>query len=433
MSSASIIGLSELDQHLGALLSSSPGAGTTALELSPSLFEDVKLRVTDDNTRIIAAALMPKLVALLKSPVVLGGQGPLVNTDAICSLATKLLGQSVFTFSEALAIAPIESLVEALGQDATPATNKLVIAVIDKATGPRNSASWTPSPAEAHNIAVLARSSELFEAFIKCWLLSPDTGVGDYAERVLVKLLDADRPPAINGHSVDVNGGGQTAGAPHNNPGQLWNIMFQVHSIYTHTILASCRTGLGESLRNGEVNGGPDEDGAVKTASSRSIAQSRVLSILPSLACLDFLKVAKSQTGDNQPALLEFAWNRMVEMRDPLMVRNLHSFYIEMVSRTRCFLTLSDRRAGVNRSSRPRVASLNNITDPELHFQVKELGNLLHLVVSRDPSLLAHVRALPNEAAAAAEHGLVTREDAEDLRIWVDLLLEPVQSQLAVR
>jgi len=260
---------------------------------------------------------LPKLTAILKKYT----QDPAV----LASLTIKLLRP--VTFTQILPLASPESLIQALESPA-PAANILAMTVLHKAAA---------SPAEVSLVAVM---TPLLSAFLRRWLASPHVEVGQKGSKVLGDLLDIDceLPPPPPPPTTAANAPG-TEIVLRKAPGQgkLWRALLTDRTIYM-LLLDLC------SGRH------PDTSG---DALQLSLAQGRVLRILPRLAALNFQAVARSNIPAATPVrltnghsggrsdsagprpgegLLQFAALRMVDRGDTLMHLSLVDFFEALVS-----------------------------------------------------------------------------------------------------
>ncbi|GAB1318494.1 DNA mismatch repair protein HSM3 N-terminal domain-containing protein [Madurella fahalii] len=311
MDTAPITGLDELDKHLDDLVQD------PTLPLIPKLFDDVELQLTESNIPPLIPRFLPRLTIILKQY----GQDPAI----LASLTIKLLRPVSFT--QVLQLASEESLIQALESPA-PAANLLAMTIIHKAAA---------SPADA---AILSLMTSLVGAFIRRWLAAPQVEVGQKGGKVLGDLLDIDcelpppppPPPPRDAPQIDL----VLRKAPGH--GKLWHLLFNEAPMYT-TLLDLC------SGRH------PDTAG---DAHQLSLAQGRVLRLLPRLAALNFAAVSRSAIpaptaphltngngsgNDGVPhphahphprpgeGLLQFAALRMVQRADLLMHLSLVDFF----------------------------------------------------------------------------------------------------------
>jgi hypothetical protein len=230
----------------------------------------------------------------------------------IVSLAIKLLKPVKFT--QALTLASEESLIRALESPA-PSANILAITIIEKAA---------TAPSDA---AILSIMNGVVASFLRTWLSSPSVEVGEKATKALGDLLDVDcdrtRSSSIN---AQMNGLEITV---RSTPGQglLWRRIFNDKDIYS-SIFSLCShdtigTGVGQL----------DER-------QKSLAQARLLRILPRLAGLDFNKITHSDfpdidarygLEDGDHGLLYFAATEMIDQDDILMRLTRQDFFREFL------------------------------------------------------------------------------------------------------
>lgn len=430
MASYASVRLRELVEHMDELLRPS-----STVNLIPDRFYDVRMCVTEDNASSISGVVMTKLITLLTSPAISRGEGALANTEAVCLLIRKLLQQPSFSFDDAMAIAPKEALIDSMSPYATPETNKLAIAIIEKAVGPRTSPDWGPTSKEINNMISLVdedRFLGLFSEFVKCWLLNPDIGVGEYSERVLLRLLDADWPRdglrmPVTRNSNDSASTSRSESSTQSlllerpfGIGQLWYCLFKDSELYDNTIVRYAETTV-DHFHYEEIVESSDEDGPdaqIRTSRSRSTAQSRILSILPQLAALNFQFIADSSCG-----LLDYAIGDMINKNDLLMFGQMQLFYRDLVVCTRCLLDQSDIRSGITRAQRPHYASGNDIEDRRLKKEVTIMREIMQHASSIDWRLVPIGDMIVAERQQAAQNGQCTQEEADDMRQWVELVL----------
>ncbi|KAK4458254.1 hypothetical protein QBC42DRAFT_349761 [Cladorrhinum samala] len=324
MDTTPISGLPELDKHLDELL------GDVSLTLSPKLFDDVELQLTESNIPSLIPLLLPKLVTLLQ-------QYPLDPTP-IVTLTIKLL--KPISFTQILQLASESSLIAALSSP-SPQVNILALTILHKAAA---------SPSDA---AILSVMPSLFSTFLTTWLATPHVEVGQKALKVLGDLLDIDcplPPPPPPPRQPAITTGIAVAYSElvlRKSPGKgaLWNLLLSTHSTYALLLdLVSGRHPL--------------------TAASQhqlSLAQGRLLRLLPRLACLNLAAISQSQFPAPTPArftnghgsssavedadvsapvptptpgqgILQFAALHMVDKSDALMHLSLVDFFEAFVS-----------------------------------------------------------------------------------------------------
>ncbi|KAL3420065.1 hypothetical protein PVAG01_08564 [Phlyctema vagabunda] len=301
MENVPIAGLDDLDQHLNELLAT-PDETT----LNAKLFDDVELQLTEHNISPLIPRLLPKLTEILTTYQ--------KDPEVLVSLAIKLLQPVPFT--QVLTLASETSLIQALRSPA-PSANILAITVIAKAAR---------SPSDT---AILSIMKNVVENFLKTWLSTPYVEVGEKATNALADLLrvDFDRRSAaelelrMNGMEIDSN---KPSGQ-----GLLWRRIFQDKEIY-ELLFSLC------SFQNmGTGEGQLDER-------QKSLAQARLLRILPRLAALDFATLSHSHFPDieerygmegEQRSLLYFAAENMVDKEDLLMHITLIDFFAEFLEK----------------------------------------------------------------------------------------------------
>ncbi|CAK7210869.1 hypothetical protein SCUCBS95973_000935 [Sporothrix curviconia] len=391
---APISGLDELSQHLDALLSlsvsSPPTTAPPAVQLDPALVDTVALQLTDANIPPLIPRLLPKIVGVLQNPAAVGSEA---HAAVLCAIAKKLLGP--VSFQDALALASEPILVAALGADAAAATNVLAMTVVHKAAGraPRRMG-------VADDMARLAGMDALLAALVVRWLASPSVEVGECGSRVLGDLLDVDCPlppvryvspvsaPGVNGSLSGI--ATTSVGLPPPSlrtvagQGRLWRRLLQDPAFYTDILLAVCQ-GTHPSVAG--------------NAHQQSIAQGRVLRLLPRLATLHLAAVA---TGPE--SLLQFAALHMVDTSDVLMHLSLVDFYETLVSVLR-----------VASTAQPVSGSNANAEGNNVDYIIEVLRTLLRTATAQDPMLLQSLHTLPDRTVP---------EEADELREWLRQVLQ---------
>ncbi|KAK1765857.1 hypothetical protein QBC33DRAFT_454292 [Phialemonium atrogriseum] len=384
-----VTGVEELDLHLDQLMRDS------SLALDAKLFDHVQLQLTESNIPPLIPLLLPKLVAILQQD----DRDPALPA----SLATRLL--SPVTFTQSLTLASEESLIHALSSP-EPSVNLLAMTVLEKAAR------------TADDAALLADMPQLFAELLRRWLLSPHAQVGAKGRRVLGDLLDTDSelpplppPPPSTGQAQ----GGQDQvladmvkrRVP--GRGKLWRLLFRTREPYQLLV----------DICSGRHPGTAPADGH-----QLSLAQGRLLDILPRLAVLDFHAVAASDFAAGRPThatnggvdhdhdddheepgpdqhqqrrggggqqhegLLQFAALRMVDRRDALMHLNLVEFMEGFVS-------------------------LMRVAPERSPYKVETLRALLRGATADEDggaALRAALLGLPDRTVP---------EEADDLRLWL--------------
>lgn len=257
------------------------------------------------------------------------------------------------------------------------------------------------TPADA---AILSAMPRLLAAFIRRWLAAPQVEVGQKGSKVLGDLLDIDceLPPPP---PPSVTGGTRNELVLRKAPGQgkLWRLLFGDKGAYTF-LLSLC------------AGTHPDTAG---DAHQLSLAQGRLLRILPRLAALDFRAVSRSEFTAVNPAhltnghsesdsaasgprsgdgILQFAALRMVNKGDILMHLNLVDFFETFVS-------------------------LMRITDHSAS-KLEVIRALVSAATAEDATLKEALLTLPDRAV---------EEEADSLRRWLREVMPGNSVRLAVR
>ncbi|POR34719.1 Uncharacterized protein TPAR_05066 [Tolypocladium paradoxum] len=361
MDNASVSGLPELQAHLQQL------GSDPALPFNVKLLDDVELQLTADNIPPLLPTLLPPLTQILKSTT----QDP----TPVLSLTVKLL--SPLSFTRTLTIADPPSLLTAL-RSTLPGANLLALAIIHKAA---------KAPSDA---AILSTQPEVVEELVRCWLESPDVGVGERAAKVLGDLLETDCE-VVDGQGVNgvgnVNDANGTEVARRRLPGhaRLWRL-----------VLLS-RPGL--SLIQSRCKPEAAADQPPRSMHAVTISQGRLLRMLPRLAALNVRAVNQTAFPGLFPlsgaaaqnagrGLLQWAALGMVDKSDVLMHLSLIDFFETLVS----VMRVSGR-------------------SPEQDHTVK---SLLQAATPNDAELETAVRTLPDRTV---------EEEAEALRKYIAEML----------
>lgn len=245
----------------------------------------------------------------------------------------------------------------------------------------------------AADAAILSTMPALVSDFLRRWLTSPHVEVGQKGGIVLGNLLDIDcelpPPPPPSSASAST----AQAIVLRKSPGQgaLWRRIFLDRDIY-HLVLSICS--------------GRDADTSTDER-QLTLAQGRLLRILPRLAVLNFHAVTRSEFPSPVPAhytngaraaeeenqrqrtvdsLVHFAALRMVDRRDRLMHLALVDFFEGFVSLMRPGLTEYSA------------------------YKVETVRGLLREATARDAELRAALLSLPDR---------MVPEEAEDVRRWI--------------
>ena len=268
-------------------------------------------------------------------------------------MAIKLLGPVSFT--QVLSLASEESLIQAL-QSLAPSANILAMTVLEKAAR---------SPGDA---AILSTMADLLAAFLRRWLAAPQVEVGEKGGKVLGDLLDIDcelPPPSQEAQQQE-----PLPRVLRKAPGQgkMWRRLFHDRDVY-NLIIALCS--------------GKDAETAA-SAHQLSLAQGRLLRVLPRLAALNFPAVTKSDLSSSGRGLLPFAALQMVDRRDMLMHLSLVDFFEAFVSIT-------------------RVTEYSS-------YKIETIRQLLREATEDDNVLKAALESLPDRTVP---------EEADALRSWL--------------
>ncbi|TGJ81393.1 hypothetical protein E0Z10_g7377 [Xylaria hypoxylon] len=293
--------IDQLEQHLDEL------ANDPTQPTGNPLFDLVGLEVTGThnipspyaNIIPLIPRLLPKITDILRRYQ--------LDPLALCNLAIRLVRP--LDFHEAMAYAPQDALIEALRSPA-PSANLLAMTILAKAAR---------SPTDA---AVLATMKEVVTSFVTRWLSAPEVEVGEKATQVLGDLL------MIDSTDWPIEGPGESphepASATPNVRGQgfMWRRIFFDREVYG-LILSLCSKG---SHQNAE--------GGLNTY-RLSLAQSRLLRLLPRIAVYDLAIVTRTtfpdlhrqyMNSDAPGGLLYFAALHMADTHDFLMSSLLIDF-----------------------------------------------------------------------------------------------------------
>ena len=265
--------------------------------------------------------------------------------------------------------------------------------------------------------ARLAEIPALVAEFLSRWLLSPHAQVGAKGRRVLGDLLDTDcpLPPPSDPTSPPV----QMRIVQRRRPGlgKLWGLLLGDSSIYG-LLVDICS---GRRLPDPATNGtGTGTGTGSRVEDQVTLAQGRLLDVLPRLGALDLRSIAESDLPTGRPVhatngngvaepdgrssaaaaaaavaaapvpshprdgLLHFAALHMVDKRDDLMHLNLIEFFEGFVS-------------------------LMRVTEYSA-YKVETIRALLRRATSADERLTAALQGLPDRTVP---------EEADELRSWL--------------
>jgi hypothetical protein len=241
--------------------------------------------------------LTVKLLPILTQILTTNKNDPTVVSE----LALKLL--KPVSFTQALTLASEDVLVQAL-QSPSPSTNILAIAVLEKAAR---------APGDTAILSVMRR---VVGTFLRTWLSTPHVEVGERATKALGDLLsmDSDHRRAATYDSM-MHGMEISSQTP---PGQglLWRRLFHDREIY-HSLFDLCSfktAGTGEGLLD---------------VRQKSLAEARLLQILPRLVALNFKAVTTTNFPDieqqfgmreGEDGILWFAATDMVNKEEDMLM-----------------------------------------------------------------------------------------------------------------
>lgn len=212
----------------------------------------------------------------------------------------------------------------------------------------------------------------LVQSLIQAWLSTPHVEVGEKATRVLGNLLEVDCDHRSSaGLDTKMSGLSISSGMP---PGQglLWRRVFHDRDIYD-SLFALC-----SSKTIGTDPGQLDER-------QKSLAQARLLRILPRLAVLDFRSITRTHFPDvertygvAQPGLLYFATVDMVNKSDDMLMHiTLIDFFAEFLE----------------------MMSLTELTKSTMDY----LGALMKKAISEDPTLYKSLEIMASSSETTPE------------------------------
>lgn len=175
--------------------------------------------------------------------------------------------------------------------------------------------------------AILSIMKGVIAAFLRSWLSSPSVEVGEKATNTLGDLLEVDCDRVSAASLSNQMNGLEISTSKKPGQGLLWRRIFHDRDIYGLLVrlCASQNTGIGEDHL--------DER-------QKSLAQARMLRIIPRLAVLDFMAISRSDFTDitaryglekGELGLLYFATVQMVNKEDMLMHITLIDFFAEFL------------------------------------------------------------------------------------------------------
>ena len=275
-----------------------------AIPLDEKLFKQTEvflvLQLHEDSSQLIG--LITSLSSLLQTLQ----QDP----APVISLLSKLV--EPFSFSDILNLQPPVDFGAGLDIAAVP-FNSLVLQLLAKATR------------SSKDVAILANMPVVVLALIKLLLCTRDIGVADRAANVLVDLLIADK----EGSDVLNHGVGAETLPKAGGQGLLWRRLFGDKDVYS-LFYSIC------SLEHA----GPAPLGKRE----KTVAQARLLALIPRLGQLDWHVITRSHHPDIEEAyglnasegLLDFASLHMVNIKDDVLIHmNLLHFFSDLIKMIR--------------------------------------------------------------------------------------------------
>jgi hypothetical protein len=210
----------------------------------------------------------------------------------------------------------------------------------------------------------------LIKAFIQAWLSTPQVEVGEKATKALGDLLEVDCDHRSSAGLDTKMSGLQISSKMPPGQGLLWRRIFQDHDIY-ESIFAMCSSTIVTPLELDDRQ--------------RSLAQARLLRVLPRLAVLDFNTITRTHFPEvermfesEQPGILYFATVEMVDKEDDILMHiTLIDFFAEFLE----------------------MMSLTELTQPTMDY----LGALMKKVAGEDPTLYKSLEAMANNPETAPE------------------------------
>lgn len=230
--------------------------------------------------------------------------------------AVRLLQKLVshFTFTDVLHLTPAVDFSAALDPAATP-FHHLALSLLAKAAR---------SPQDA---AVLAGMPLVVLLLVRLWLTSADGSTAEAAQAVILDLFAVDKE-----HALPAARGGGGVGDGHHSLGQglFWRRFFGDRDVYG--LLFSC------------CSLGPRGDAAL-SKSARTLAQARLMAVVPRIGTLDWACLARKHHTDIESlyggstddcGLLDYVSLRMVDYEDDVLIHmNLLQYYANLIETVR--------------------------------------------------------------------------------------------------
>ncbi|KAM3515915.1 hypothetical protein MY11210_000455 [Beauveria gryllotalpidicola] len=365
MDTVPIARLEELLAHLAEL------GRDPETPIDARLFDEVELQLNDANIPPLLPTVLVPLTELLRST-----SSSSRDPEPLLSMMTKLLRP--LTFSRVLTLTDSASILTAL-RSPLPSANLLALTMLHKAArGPDDA-------------ALLSTFPELIAALLACWLDAEGSTVAERAARVLGDLLETDCDVVVN---VATNGDFGTDIFKRHVPGHghLWNLIFGSEQLFA-IIPRLCRLASPDSE--------DDADNLSRTDRQISLAQGRLLRLLPRLATLNLRAISQTSFPELVPlpqslaretghGLLQWAALDMIDMSDILMHYNLIDFF-------------------------QRFVSLMRITDNEPPSTTSVIRTLVRVATANNELLRNELTGLPDR---------MVEEEAEPLRTYIGQLLD---------
>lgn len=275
-----------------------------SIALDERLFKQAEVflvvQLRDDPTQSIGliTALSSVLQTLQQDPA------------PVISLLTKLV--EPYSFSDILGLQPPVDFVAGLSLAAVP-FNSLVLQLLAKASQ------------SSKDVAILANMPAIVQALVNLLLCTQDVGVADKAANVIVELLAVDKEATdVSSHGVGADSTLKAGGQ-----GLLWRRVFGDKDVY-NLFCSIC------SLNHE----GPADIGKRE----KTVAQARLLTLIPRLGQMDWHTIARSRHPEIEQAyglksdegLLDFVSQYMVDTKDDVLIHmNLLEFFSNLITMIR--------------------------------------------------------------------------------------------------
>lgn len=291
-----------------------------SVRLNASLFDKLKLELTETTDRKVPAALLTQISQLL----------PVLQEDPTPVTTLGIKATTYFTFSELRSIDPPINFIAGF-QAPSPPINLLALALLRKA-------GHAPSDA-----AIVAGDSELVVSLVELWLSTTSTSVAQAALDALWALLEIDLASPLE------NGAGAQDDEPTGGQGLMWRRIFSDKDVYGR-LFSLC------SLSDDSPGSLPKRE--------RTVAQGRLMGFLVKAGRLRWDLISTSQVPEvearyRSSSLLQFAAREMVDKADVLMHMTLLNFFHDLLEIDAPGLT-----------SRSYVQSASTFSSPALDFLI---------------------------------------------------------------